>query len=79
MMSVVVLDSSAVAKLKTITASVELRDEHDLLIGYFHPAVNPADVDQYECPVSEEELLRRAQRGGGRPLRDILSDLRNRA
>ena len=79
MMSVVVLDCSAAEKLKAIDACVQLRDEHDSLIGYFRPAVNPGDVDQFECPVSEEELLRRAQHGGGRPVHDILRDLRNRA
>lgn len=79
MMSVVILDPSAIDKLKAVTACVQLRDEQDTLIGYFQPAVNPGDVDQYECPTSEEELLRRARQAGGRPLGDILSDLRNGA
>ncbi len=61
------------------TACVQLRDEHNALIGYFRPVVNPGDVDEHECPMSEEELLRRAGHGGGRPLGDILSGLRKRA
>jgi hypothetical protein len=35
-------------------------------------------VDPYECPLSDEELRRRASKGGGRPLADILNDLRSR-
>jgi hypothetical protein len=36
-------------------------------------------VDQYECPVSEEELVRRARQRGGRSLTEILGDLKDPA
>ena len=75
-MSILVLDQSAIQKLKAVAAIAEVRDEQGTLVGYFHPAVTPETVDQYECPLSEEELRRRAQEGGGRPLADILNDLR---
>lgn len=77
-MSVLVLDQSTIEKLKTVAVDAEVRDERGTLVGYFHPAVSPETVDQYECPLSEDELLRRAQKGGGRPLTDILGDLRDR-
>ena len=75
-MSFLVLDQSAIEKLKAVATMVEVRDEQGTLVGHFHPAVTPETVDQYECPLSEEELRRRAQEGGGRPLADILDDLR---
>jgi hypothetical protein len=75
MMSTLVFDQSTIEKFKTVVVSAEVRDERGMLIGYFQPAVTPENVDQYECPMSEEELLRRSREGGGRPLADILSDL----
>ena len=71
-----ILDQSTIDKLKAVEVGVEVRDRQGNLIGFFRPAVTPDDVDQYECPVSEEELRRRARQGGGRPLPDILDDLR---
>ena len=78
-MSTLVFDQSTIAKFKTVVVSAEVRDERGMLIGYFQPAVTPENVDQYECPMSEEELLRLANEGGGRPLADILRDLRSRS
>ncbi len=78
-MSTLVLDQSAIEKLRTVVVGTEVRDAQGALVGYFHPAVSPETVEQYECPLSEEELIRIAQEGGGRPLADILSDLRSRS
>jgi hypothetical protein len=75
----ITLDQSAIDKLKAVQGEVEVRDRRGNLIGFFHPAITTADVDQYECPFSQEELLRRAQGGGGRPLADILEDLRKQS
>ena len=71
-----ILDQSTIDKLKTVEVGIEVRDRQGTLIGFFHPAITPADVDQYECPLSEEELLQRARDRGGRPLDCILDDLR---
>ncbi len=71
-----ILEQSTIDKLKTVEVGIEVRDRQGKLIGFFHPAITPADVDQYECPVSEEELLQRARDRGGRPLACILDDLR---
>ena len=76
-MAALILDQSTVDKLKAVDVGIEVRDPQGNLVGFFHPAISPADVDQFECPVSEEELLRRAKEDGGRPLTDILDDLRN--
>ncbi len=77
-MPALILEQSSIDKLKVLTVGVEVRDELGNLIGFFHPAIISDDVDQYECPVSDEELLLRESVGGGRPLSDILKDLRER-
>ncbi len=74
-MSIVVSDPATIDKFRVVVGSTEVRDENGTLVGYFRSAVTPESVDQYECPLSEEELLRRSQEGGGRPLADILRDL----
>ncbi|MEO8165596.1 MAG: hypothetical protein ABI619_09385 [Betaproteobacteria bacterium] len=73
-----ILEQSAIDKLKGFKVGVEVRDQEGNLIGFFHPAIISDEVDQYECPVSDEELLLRESVGGGRPLSDILKDLRER-
>jgi hypothetical protein len=78
-MSILVLDPSTVNQLKSVFVPAEVRDEQGTLLGYFHPAAVPENLEQYECPLSEEELDRISREGGGRPLADILSDLRNRS
>jgi hypothetical protein len=77
MISALVPDQSAVEKLKTAATGVEVHDGQGNLSGDFHPAVNPNDLDRYECPWSEDELLDRARRGSRRPSADILRNLRN--
>lgn len=79
-MSTLVFDQVTIEKLKAVVApQAEIRDERGVLWGYFQPVVSPETVDQYECPVSEEELDRREAEGGGRPLADILAELRDRS
>ena len=78
-MPTLTLDQFTINKMKAFDVGVEVRDSQGNLIGFFHPAITPADVDQYECPVREAEVLRRAGEGGGRALADILDDLRNRS
>ena len=71
-----ILEQSAIDQLRAIEVGVEIRDRQGNLIGFFHPAIAADEVDQFECPVDEEELVRRARQGGGRPLDKILDDLR---
>ena len=59
-MSILVFDQTMIGKLKTVVGDSG-RDSRrpGVLWGYFKPVVSPETVDQYECPVSEEELERR--------------------
>jgi hypothetical protein len=63
-------------KLVGSLSSVEIRDDEGNVAGLILPKIRPEDVDQYESPISDEEVQRRLQAGGGRPLSEILSDLR---
>lgn len=74
-MTQVTIDSATAAKLKDIHEKVELRDEAGRIVGHFVPGP-PRDADgKIVIPISEEELDRRSNEKGGRPLADILEDL----
>jgi hypothetical protein len=78
-MSELIVDSATLGKLREVSECVELRDEGGELIGYFTPRVDRRLYEVIEIPVSEEELRRRALKGGGRTLAEILADLEPRA
>jgi hypothetical protein len=77
-MSSVVLDSDVLETLRRPGGRVEIRDEAGQLAGYFTPPVARSIYDSIKSPVEEEELRRRAERGGGRTLDAILKDLEQR-
>ena len=54
----------------------EIRDRAGRLLGYFLPAI--VGYEGPECPLTEEELDQIQREGGGRPLSEILADLRAR-
>ena len=78
-MSGVILDSKALEQLRKVEGRAEIRDEAGELIGYFTPRIDRSLYESAEIPVSEEELRRRAEKGGGRTLAEILADLERRA
>ena len=61
--------------LALVGSNAGIRDQYGHLLGDHRLAVRPADVKQYECPVPDQELDRRACEGGGRALSQILADL----
>jgi len=75
-MTTVVLDPITIDKLVVTMTGVEVSDETGNIVGLFLPKIRPEDVDQYESPLSEAELQLRARDKSGRPLADILTDLR---
>jgi hypothetical protein len=78
-MSKLIFDSTTLNKLRQVRETLEIRDETGELIGYFTPRTDRSLYESVEVPVSDEELRRRAQKGGGRTLAEILADLENRA
>ena len=71
-MSVVVLNQELLERFETVSDRTEVRDAQGRLIGLFTP------LSALIPPISREELDRRAE-GPGRPLADILADLRAKA
>ena len=73
------VDQDMRTKLRELKERLQLCDETGKVLGYFQPVVDPSLYEGVESPTSKEELLRRSQEGGGRPLADILADLEKRA
>jgi hypothetical protein len=76
-MSRIVVDPATLNQLRQADHTVEVVDSSGQLVGHFVPVTKPsADM---EPKISEEELSRREQQGGGRPLSAILADLEKMA
>ncbi len=78
-MSELIVDSATLNRLRQVNERVEIRDQAGELIGYFTPRVDRLLYESVEIPVSDEELRRRTQKGGGRTLVEILADLERHA
>ena len=77
-MTKILIDPATAGQLSGIETTVELCDPSGNLLGYFSPKVDPSLYDQVEIPISEDELDRRQQSGGGRPLKNIIRDMESR-
>ena len=73
----ITIDTTLTAKLRGLAHPVELCDESGRILGRYVPVANCEDRTQPQ--ISDEEMSRRKQETGGRPLADILRDLENRA
>jgi hypothetical protein len=74
-MTRVTIDVVTWEKLVSLREAADLCDENGRIVGRFQPGP-PRDADgNIIIPISEEELDRRSQETGGRPLKDILNDL----
>ncbi len=79
-MTQVILDATTSAKLSSLQSPVVLCDETGRTLGYFQPTVPLSEMQRLiaQCPFSEDELSRRQQVRTGRPLADIVEDLKKR-
>jgi hypothetical protein len=78
-MSAVTVNPATQAQLSSVYQVVALTDAQGRILGHFIPAIDPEIRKAMEPDISEEELDRREQEGGGRPLKEILDDLEKRA
>ena len=76
-MNRIVIDSALRSKLDNLPAAVELCDETGRVVGRFTPVPDSARYSPLEPQVSEEELQRRVDAGGGRTLAEIFTDWKN--
>jgi len=78
-MNRIVVDAGTVGELDQQDHVAALCDAAGRIVGYFSPALDPADYEGVDSPASEEELDRRSREGGGRTLAEIMADLEKRA
>jgi hypothetical protein len=71
-MTKVVVDAATRSQLGNLTEAVQLADESGRVLGYFTPV---ADWARPQPQISEAEVQRRLQTGGGRTLAKILRAL----
>jgi hypothetical protein len=73
----VLVDPQLGERLRDLHEPLELRDDSGQTFGYFHPATvrREEHVKSLESPFSDEELARRQNVPGGRPLAEIWKDL----
>lgn len=71
----VVVDDEVRTKLGNLSEVLEICDSSGQLLGYFAPATERPESERLKPQVSDEELRRRAEQGGGRPLAEILERL----
>ncbi len=78
-MTKVVVDAGFWAKLHNLEGPVEFCDEVGRTLGYFHSVADSSEAEAIPASlISDEELQRRLQQGGGRSLEAILADLEKR-
>jgi hypothetical protein len=73
------VDNSMRAKLASSKEPLELCDEAGHVLGFFHPVALESDYENYEPPITEEEIARLARQRGGRKLAEIMADLEKRS
>jgi hypothetical protein len=66
------LDPNLAAQISNLKDTVAFTDSQGKILGYFHPVTVDAT---WKSSISREELERRRQERGGRPLRDVINDL----
>ena len=76
-MSIIIVHDSLERRLAAADGPIELCAEDGQVLGYFSPAKTKRL--KLQPPASDDELIRRFEAGGGRPLAEILRDLEKRA
>lgn len=75
----VVLDAALRAKLGDLSNPFPIFDEAGRIVVYVTPAEDHSLYEGVGLGASPEELARREQEGGGRSLREILTDLESQS
>ena len=78
-MAKMVVNAEISERLRNALGQVELYDETGMLIGYFISETDKSFYASVEVPIADEELRRRAEKGGGRTLAEIMADLERRS
>jgi hypothetical protein len=74
-MTRVIVDAALRDKLQNTNNLVELCDESGKTLGFFTQTLPAHIPPAWRSPFSDDEIQKRRQERGGRPLADILKDL----
>jgi hypothetical protein len=75
----ITVDSELLAKLGDLKSPATLQDASGRVLAYLTLAEDRSIYDELDMGISEEELNRRRQSGGGRSLSEILAECERRA
>lgn len=73
-MTTITIPDAILSQIQPREQAVEVCDATGRIIGYFAPAATAEDYRKATPLVSDDELDRRSQAGGGRSLTEILGD-----
>lgn len=78
-MSFLIVQDDVLKNLQSASSKVTICTPQGAVLGTFHPA-NPeeAKARPLEPDITEEELRARLKKGGGRPAKDVIRDLREK-
>jgi hypothetical protein len=74
-MTRVIVNAAIRAQLHNLDAALEVCDESGQTLGYFHPIIESGG-EKITSPYSDEEIEELRKQRTGRPLTEILKDLR---
>lgn len=76
-MTTLILDAGTLSRLSNLSDVTEIRDESGQVLGYFHPLGKTAGNEAvHRSPFTDEELRERQRQRAGRPLSEVLANLR---
>ncbi len=78
-MTRITVDPALAAQLGNLLQCVELCDGAGHVLGRFTPLLDPSRPEGLRPRISEEEVRRRIEEGGGRSSAEVLADLEKRA
>jgi hypothetical protein len=77
-MEKIIIDPAFAGQLVPIRQTVQLCTPDGQVLGSYIPASTQSSAERGRPPLSDEEIQRRLQQGGGRTLPEILADLEKR-
>lgn len=77
-MSITITDPNLLAQLAGVSGAVEVKDPSGRLLGTFTAEARGKLPPGFKIPFSDEELARRSQDRSGRPIGDVIKELKEK-
>ncbi len=75
----IIVDNELLAKLGDLQSPATLQDASGRVLAYLTPAEDRSIYNELDPGISDEELNRRRNAGGGKPLEEWLKEFENRS